>query len=305
MDRSPPIQLNRQSMEKRETVVPLYALLLIIAAAAFHAGWNILVKRVEEKQIFTWWTLVAGFLFYLPLLARGWPIPSGIWPYALGSALVEALYFIALVRAYEHGDFSLVYPIARGAAPALLFVWAALFLGERPEAGGIAGLAILLAGLVIVGGGQLLSRRGVATVSLAGVGAALNISLCISVYTAIDGAAMRVMEASSYASLVLALTAVLLTPVVFARYGGRLILREGRAHYGKILAVAGLMLLTFILVLRAYAISRVSYAGALREVSVIFAALGGWLWMGEEFGAVRTAGAVLIFAGIAVIAFAG
>lgn len=285
--------------------MPLNALLLIIAAAISHASWNLIVKRVSEKQIFTWWTLVVGLVFYLPIIIRGLPIPPKIWPYALGSAAAEVCYYIALVRAYEHGDFSLVYPIARGAAPALLTVWAAVFLGERPHGAGIAGIATLLAGLVIVGGGQLWSRRGLTAVRGTGVAWALHISLWISIYSVIDGAAVRIMDPTAYGALILTLTGVFLSPVVISRYGCRKLIREGRTHIGRIFAVSGLTLLTFVLVLGAFSMGRVSYVAALRELSVVFAALAGWLWMGEEFGLVRTIGAVLIFAGIGVIALAG
>src|SRR5215211_885082 len=122
----------------------LTALLLVILAAGLHTAWNFMVKLVDEKHVFTWWALVVGMLLYLPLLAQGLPIPASIWPYALTSAVVEAAYFIALIHAYDRGEFSLVYPLARGAAPALLTIWATLFLGESLERLGIAGLALLL-----------------------------------------------------------------------------------------------------------------------------------------------------------------
>ena len=132
--------------------VSLTALVLLVVAAALHTGWNLLVKRAGEKQIFTWWAMVVGTACFAPLLAFSAPLPAAIWPYVLTSALVETIYYLALLRAYTIGDFSLVYPLARGAAPAFLALWAALFLGERPHAGGIAGLALLLIGLLLVGG---------------------------------------------------------------------------------------------------------------------------------------------------------
>ena len=70
------------------------------------------------------------------------------------SAVVETAYFFALINAYTLGDFSLVYPVARGTAPALLALWSALFLGERPSAFGLLGLAVLIGGLLVVGSGS-------------------------------------------------------------------------------------------------------------------------------------------------------
>lgn len=285
--------------------MPLTAIVLVIIAAALHTGWNVLVKQAQQKQVFTWWACVAGALFYLPFLAFN-PIPARIWPYAVTSALVEAAYFIALIRAYEHSDFSLIYVIARGAAPALLALWAIAFLGEQPHAVGYVGLAILLFGLVMVGSGRRLLRRSVSTVAASsGAGAALCVALCISIYSAIDASAIRLMSPVPYTVLVLSLTCLFVTPFVLARYGYRPLIKEWRARWGRIMVVGALMQLTYILVLYAYALGRVSYVGALRELSILFATLVGWRWMGETFGAVRVIGATLVFAGIAVMTVSG
>src|SRR3954453_6464016 len=112
--------------------MPLSALGLLLVAACLHTIWNLLVKRARERLVFTWWALLLGVLCFSPLLLQIGSFPLSIWPYVLGSALTEALYYFVLLKAYEYGDFSLVYPMARGAAPALLTLWAVLFLGEHP-----------------------------------------------------------------------------------------------------------------------------------------------------------------------------
>ena len=95
--------------------MPLTAIAFIIVAAAMHTAWNLIVKRTDERQIVTWWALIVGSLINLPLLLNI-SIPVAVWPYAIASAAVEAAYFMLLLRAYQNGDFSEVYPIARGAA---------------------------------------------------------------------------------------------------------------------------------------------------------------------------------------------
>jgi drug/metabolite transporter (DMT)-like permease len=285
--------------------VSLAALLLVLVAAALHTGWNFVVKRVADKHVFTWWALVIGALLYLPLLTQGLPIPATIWPYAIASALVEAAYFMALIHAYDRGDFSMVYPIARGAAPAFLAAWGTLFLGESPQPFGIGGLVVLLIGLMVVGGGSCWAQRRIATLSASGIGAAVGVALCISIYSAIDGAAVQLMAPAPYTELVFGLTAVLVIPAILGRYGYHTAVAVWRAHWKAIVGVGMLMLLTYMLVLQAYTVARVSYVGALREVSIVFAALGGWLWLKEGFGAVRSIGAALIFAGMLIIAVAG
>jgi len=169
----------------------------------------------------------------------------------------------------------------------------------------MAGLTVLLVGLVMVGGAHWWTQRHMATMSMSGVGAALGVALCISIYSAIDGAAVQLMAPASYSVLVFGLTTVCITPVILAGYGWRPIIAVVRTHCIRILLVGILMLLAYMLVLQAYAIARVSYVGALREVSIVLAGLTGWVWLKEDFGGVRTLGALLIFLGMLVIAVAG
>ncbi len=285
--------------------MPLSALGLLLFAAVLHALWNLLVKRAGEKQLFTWWALVVGAVCFAPLVIFGAALPARVWPYILGSAALEAAYFIALTLAYKLGDFSLVYPLARGAAPGLLAIWAALFLGERPTPLGLAGLGVLLLGLLVVGSSAWWSRRKATGVSWLAIGAALLVALAISAYSVIDGAAVRFVDPSPYTVVVLALSAVFTGPALLARYGQKALRAEWRANWLRIILVGALMMVTYVLVLYAYRLAQVNYAGAIREVSVVFGALAGWLWLNEGFGVQRAIGSVLIFAGILVIAVAG
>ncbi len=279
------------------------ALLVLLAAAILHAGWNLLVKQAADKHLFTWWALVAGSLLFSPMLLLAGTWPARIWPYALASALCEAAYFAALATAYRLADFSLAYPLARGTAPLLLALGSVVFLKEKLSPSGVLGLSVLVLGLLIVGtkrteGTERTSR------TWAGVTAALAVAVLIALYTVIDGAAVRFFPPGPYNGLVLGLTALFLTPFVLVRYDRRTLLAEWR-HGWRIVAVGALLLLSYGLVLFAYTFARVAYAGAVREVSVVFAALAGWWWLGERMGRLRLLGAVLICAGIGLIALAG
>jgi drug/metabolite transporter (DMT)-like permease len=238
------------------------------------------------------------------VLVFGPRLPLRVWPYALASTLFEVAYFFTLTRAYDRGDFSLVYPIARGTAPGLLAVWSALFLGELPRRGGLAGLALLLLGLLTVGGAQWVRRAHIA-LGFGGVAAALATATCISLYSAVDGGAVRFAPPVTYAVLIQGLIALTSAPIVVARFGRRVMVAEWRANWPRIIVVGLFSLTTYMLVLIAFSRARVSYAGAVREVSIVFAALAGWWLLGERFGPLRTAGSLLIFAGILTIAVAG
>ena len=285
--------------------MPLTALGLLLAAAMMHTTWNLLVKRAKEKQVFIWCSLLVGTIIFSPLLLTSSISLFSIWPYLLSSAFVEAIYYITLIRAYENGDFSLVYPMARGAAPAFLLIWATLFLGERPRLFGLVGIALLVFGLIIVGGKTWWTLRKTSGFSKSALVLALCVACCISVYTAIDGAAVHHISPIPYTVLVIALTVLFITPTVVLHYGNTAIVYELRANWMRITLVGLFTLLAYILALKAYTIARVSYAGSVREISVVFATIVGWRWLGESFGTIRLIGAMFIFAGIVVIAFAG
>jgi drug/metabolite transporter (DMT)-like permease len=288
--------------------MPPTALGLLLIAAVLHATWNLFVKRAREKQIFTWCALLVGAICFAPFLVQVVSFPLSVWPYVISSAIFEATYFFMLIRAYQNGDFSLVYPIARGSAPVLLTIWAMLFLGERPRLYGLIGIGLLVLGLIIVGGKSwwtLRSLRKTSALSSSGLVLALGVACCISIYSAIDGAAVHRVAPLPYTVLIIALAGLLLTPAVLSRYGSQAIITECRTNWPRIILVGILSLLSYMLVLLAYSIARVSYAGSIREISVVFAAILGWRWLGEDFGAIRVIGAIFIFAGILVIALAG
>lgn len=285
--------------------MPLTALGLLLVAAMMHTTWNLLVKRAKEKQVFMWWSLLAGVIIFSPVFLSSSLSLISTWPFFISSALIEAIYYITLIRAYENGDFSLVYPMARGAAPAFLLIWTTFFLGERPRLFGLVGITLLMFGLIIVGGKTWWTLRKTSRLSKSALALALGVACCISVYTAIDGAAVRHVSPLPYTVLVITLTVLFITPAVVMCYGSTTIVDEWRLNWIRIILVGLFTLLAYILALKAYTITRVSYAGSVREISVVIAAFVGWRWLGESFGAIRFIGAMFIFVGIFVIAFAG
>lgn len=285
--------------------MPPFLIGLLFIGAIFHSGWNLLVKRANEKQVFTWCALGFGALCFSPLLLFNPPFPLYIWPYLLGSAVVETTYYVILTRAYNHGDFSQVYPVARGTAPALLALWAVIFLGDRPKPAGIAGIALIVCGLLFVGGKAWWEWRKTSSVTTSAILLALSVACCISVYSAIDAAAVHRVNPLPFTVGVLGFSAIFYTPFVLLRYGRQKVAGEWKAHW-RTLIIAGLfMQLSYMLALKVYSLAQVSYTGAIREMSIVFAAFIGWRWLGEEFGLFRLIGAILIFSGILVIAIAG
>src|SRR5258708_34385390 len=132
----------------------LSLLALVPAAAALHACWNLLLKGAPDRQLIVWWAVIASAWCFVPVLLLRPAVPAIGWRFALASAVVETAYFVALTTAYRVADFSLVYPIARGAAPALLALAAVLLLhGRLSPPGGVGLGAIVVRRWLGAGGG--------------------------------------------------------------------------------------------------------------------------------------------------------
>jgi len=284
--------------------MPLLAVALLFGSAILHTSWNLLLKQAGEKYIATWWAILLGSAVFLPFLfITGLPVRE-VWLLLLASVLVEAGYYIILSTAYRDADFSLVYPLARGAAPALIAIWSVLFLGEGMTPGGALGLGIIVLGLLLVGGGNLFQNRREKP-HMRGIVLALTLAVLISIYSTIDGAAVKHTPAFSYAVMIFFLAPVLTAPLMFQHYGWQVLKTELAGHRLRIISIGLLSVSAYLLALAAYAIAPVSYVGAVREVSVVLGALAGWRFLGERFGGWRLAGSLVMFCGILVIALLG
>jgi len=284
--------------------MPILAVLLLLTSAFLHALWNLLLKRSQEKySAMGWQVLISGIFAFLLLIFTGFP-PRSMWLFALISMSLEALYFILLSSAYSDNDFSLVYPIARGTAPAFLMLWSILFLRENPTAGGILGISMVVGGMIIIGATSLIQSRG-SRLHIKGVLTALAVALIISLYTLIDGTAVKNGPPLPYA-----LTMFMLVPILTTTYNVR---RFGWKHFAAgwngpripLILAAVLGVVAYLLALIAYTFAPLSYSGAIREVSVVIGAFLGWQLLGEKMGGTRVLGSIVIFAGILVIAIFG
>ena len=284
--------------------MPIFAIAILLVSAVLHTSWNLLIKQSQDKYIVTWWMVTFGGLFaVVSLVFTGLPLRE-MWVFAIFSVCVEVAYFTTLSYAYHDNDFSLVYPVARGAAPAFLAVWSFLFLHETLTRGGMIGLVLIIGGLMIIGVNTL-TQAHVTRVHFKGVAVALFIALLISIYSAIDGAAVKNGYALPYVMGMFALVPLLTMPFVFRQYQWTQI-RDTLVNQPVRIPLAGVLgVLAYLMAVYAYSMAPVSYAGAVREVSVVFGALAGWWFLKERMGGVRMIGALVIFSGIVLIAVYG
>lgn len=290
--------------------MPGFALLLLFASALLHTSWNLLLKRAANRNLLTWWAVLVGSGVLLPaLFFTGLP-GREILPLLLASVAVEVLYYLTLAAAYDLADFSLVYPLARGAAPALTALWAVWFLAEPLTPGGWTGLGAIVLGLLIIAVSALADawrspEHRLSPVAWKGFLLSIALALMISVYSTIDAAAVRRTPVLPYTILVFFLAPLCTAPLVLLRYRGAALFQPWRAHPWQLIGIGLLTVGAYLLALLAYAIAPLGYSAAVREVSVVLGALAGWLLLGERMGRWRLFGAGIVFAGILFIAILG
>jgi drug/metabolite transporter (DMT)-like permease len=286
--------------------MPGAALALVLTAAVLHSAWNALTKRAHNPLCFLWLASSLSGLVYLPLaVARlvtdGLPVPAV--PYVLATILLHALYFYALGRSYGSGEFSVVYPIARGLGVALVPLLALPLFGERLSRLGAIGVGLVVAGIVALQvasrGWRTLWRR----VGHGGTGTwwALLTGLTIASYSLVDKAGVARLHPVPYITLMFLGMNAVLVPVVLAEGEVR---REWARNRSRILLAALMTSTAYVLVLFAFQISKAGYVVAGREVSIVLSALIGGVLFKEGRVAPRLAGAAVVLAGVVCVALA-
>jgi uncharacterized membrane protein len=283
-------------------------LALILASAVVHVVAHVALKRARDRTAFGWWMLLWGSLLFSPVVFLR---PQVVSLLALGimalSAVVEVLYLFAITRAYRLGDLSLVYPLARGTSPLFLLLWTTLWpfsVADRIRPAGVGGIALIALGLYIIN----LPRLGAWTQPLRALahGAprwALLAGLCISLYTFIDRTGIQLLDPLLYTYLVTWLTWLLFTPLTVRLVGWRGLREEIRSSRLSSVLAGVTTLAAYAMVL--YAIragTPASYAGAVREVSVVFGVIVGVVFLRERGSAMRLVGALCVVVGISLIA---
>jgi drug/metabolite transporter (DMT)-like permease len=284
--------------------MPTLAIALLLTSAALHALWNLLLKQSQEKYLAMGWQVFIGSVVsMIALFFIGLP-PRSLWILIVISTILEAIYFAILTYAYNDHDFSLIYPVARGAAPALVVIWTGLFLGEIPSTGGFIGIVLIVCGLVIIGVTSLLQNHS-GKPNFRGITIALSVALVISIYTLVDGYAVKQGPALSYGLSLFILMPVFTTPFIVRHYGVDHTIKAFRAQPARLIFVGILAVIAYLSALFAYSIAPINYSEAIREVSVVMGAFAGWYFLGEQMGKIRIIGAIVIFAGIVMIAIFG
>ncbi|WP_236188588.1 DMT family transporter [Pseudomonas paraglycinae] len=274
--------------------MPTHLVLLVLFAALLHASWNALLRGGADRLwSMTVMCVAIAIVCAVAAMFMVAPAPRS-WGYALLSALLHVGYNLFLVRSYRVGDLGQIYPISRGSSPALITLGAALFAGETITPGELLGIALVSGGIIS------LAFRG-RRLSVPSLPYALGTGCFIAAYSVVDGIGARLSGAPlAYTVWMSALWGVLM-PVVYIG------LRDARSLFsirpGMFAAAMGglVSLLAYAIVIYAMNEAPLGAVSALRETSVLFAALLGYLFLGETLTVRRVLVCVVIASGAIII----
>jgi drug/metabolite transporter (DMT)-like permease len=273
----------------------------VLGAAALHALWNSLVKSASDKflssAVVALWCGVAAVVAALVL-----PRPAAVaFPFIVASAIIHIVYFMLVGQLYRSADLSVAYPIMRGLAPLIAAVIALATLGEAPGPIASLGVAALVAGVLAMGASGFAHGR----INRPTILVALANSAVIAIYSVIDGQGARLSGAGSafafaYNSWADALTALSYLPIILFLRGRAVVATFAqdwrRGLIGGLAAFFG-----YAIVVWAMTRAPIAAVAALRETSVVFAAIIGVAVLGEPFHAQRAIAVLVILAGVILL----
>ncbi|MFN0043530.1 MAG: EamA family transporter [Alphaproteobacteria bacterium] len=269
--------------------------LLVLLAAITHASWNALVKVSGDSAVVMGVISAVGGLAGLVALPFVAPPEPESWRYLALTTAIHLGYYVFLVRAYQSGDLNQIYPIARGGSPLVLALVSWPVIGEALSWGQYAGVGLISIGIAVLALGRG-NRRSLMF--------AAATACAIAAYSATDALGVRSSGSPfGYIAWLFFLDGTAMAALtLWSR--GRAVFALARRDWLRAAAGGLLSVIGYAIVVRCYAIGPVAPISALRETSVLIAALIGSLVLNETFGARRVAASAVVVAGIFVMSIA-
>ena len=270
----------------------------VLIAALLHAGWNALVKTGNNKQTAMLILTLAHAFFGLCLIPF-LPMPQGeVWIWLLASGFTHMFYQLFLGFAYERGDLSRVYPIARGGAPMIVLTVSVLFGVDTLRGFDFLGVLVLGLGILLMARGVFNSGEDHKLIFLA-----VGSGCATACYSLIDGLGARVMgDALAYVSWLLVFSAIFYTPVIFF-LRGRSVLPQNSSQISVGLLTGFASFVAYAIVVWAMTQAPIALVTALRESSILFAMIFGWFFFREQMGLSKVLAGIMIVIGIILTRF--
>ena len=263
---------------------------LALLAAMLHASWNAFLRTGTDRlwtvtvMSFASTALAVPFAIYYGLPA------SDVWPYVFASAFLQVVYCVFLVAAYRQGELGQVYPIVRGSVPLLVLLGASVMANQHPAVLQIVGVSLVAAGIASLSFGK-------GSAPTASILYALATGAIIALYATVDAIGVRLAgNAGAYVAWVLVINGILL-PATFLVSRGRLAIDFRSTETLSALVGGVVSLIAYGLVVAAFKLGPAGPVAAIRETSVVFAALIGWLFLGERLTPRRIAACAIVALG--------
>lgn len=273
----------------------LEVLLVVLLSALLQTGWNVLLKLRLDPLSALMLVVLGGGMVALPVALWLGPPEPALWPWMAGSMAAHVSFYACLVGAYARADLGLVYPVARGGALLMTGGVAILVLHEPVRPIGMAGIALLAAGVLVTAWRSRAEASQTAALALA-----VGSGVAVTAYSLIDGTAGRLGSPSTYTAWLFVGDAVIVASGL-ALWKGRAFLRPVARHLPLALAGGAMLFVSYWLCVWAMTRAPISLVAAVREASVLFGAALAVLVLKEPLRPERVVAAVLVVAGVTLI----
>jgi uncharacterized membrane protein len=278
--------------------MPTTTFLLVLLSAVVHATWNFLLKGSRSHKVAAIWSMqvLSGF-FTLPLCYLYWGAPTIVpegWGWIMTTSVIHSAYILLLGYAYEHGNMSVVYPVARGVGVVGTAVVASLLALEDIAVVGMVGVASVAAGILLLGLKNV-TRADVRTLVLAaGVGCS------IVGFSLVDKVGSSFVKPIFYVGFMNVISGVLVAPYMYLRLKQptQFVWRHEKMKYFLIGMTA---MLTYVVVVYAFGQAPASYVVALRETSIVMGVALGVFILKEKITPKQIVGVLMICLGAIVL----
>ena len=273
-----------------------FIFILILVSALCHAVWSAIIKSSKNPLSLMGITSVLEVTIFLPLTFTV-PFPTlEVWYFLIATVIIHVFYRLNVIYSYRYGDLSYIYPISRGSSCLFVAIISILFLSSDISVAGFVGILIVCIGLFLISYSKNLSFN------FRGFALAISTAILITAYTLVDGVGVRLSENGfSYIYWLFTLNGIPLLVIGLISKDG---LRKRETYTFRSGIAAGVFATSsYAIVVWSMQFIEIAYVSSIREISIVFAAIIGMLFLFEENAKSRIIPSILIVSGISVVYF--
>ena len=273
-----------------------FIFILILVSALCHAVWSAIIKSSKNPLSLMGITSVLEVTIFLPLTFTV-PFPTlEVWYFLIATVIIHVFYRLNVIYSYRYGDLSYIYPISRGSSCLFVAIISILFLSSDISVAGFVGILIVCIGLFLISYSKNLSFN------FRGFALAISTAILITAYTLVDGVGVRLSENGfSYIYWLFTLNGIPLLIIGLISKDG---LRKRETYTFRSGIAAGVFATSsYAIVVWSMLFIEIAYVSSIREISIVFAAIIGMVFLLEKNAKSRIIPSILIVSGISVVYF--